>query len=86
MDYKYKIGQRVRVRNDLSTKQSYRMKSGPDYKYGSNSTNDDMMKFRGQFVHIKGFSGGQYLLNEVGWHWTDEMFEPESRIACKSLL
>lgn len=86
MDYKYKVGQRVRIRADLNTKQSYRMKSGPDYKYGSNSTNDDMMRFRGKFVHIKETDGGQYLLKEVSWHWTDEMFEPESRIVCKSLL
>lgn len=86
MDYKYKIGQKVRVRADLSTEQSYRMKSGPDYKYGSNSTNDDMMRFCGKFVHIKETDGGQYLLKEVSWHWTDEMFEPESRIVCRSLL
>ena len=86
MDYKYKVGQRVRVRADLSTKQSYRMKSGPDYKYGSNSINDDMMRFRGEFVHIEGTDSGQYLLKEASWHWTDEMFEPEGRIVCKSLL
>jgi hypothetical protein len=86
MDYKYKVGQRVRVRNDLTVEQTYRMRSGPDYKNESNCVNEEMMQFCGKFVHIKAIYNGQYLLKEVGWHWTDEMFEPEGRIVCKSLL
>lgn len=86
MDYKYKIGQRVRIRADLNTKQSYRMKSGPDYTHASNCVNEEMMQFCGKSVHIKATDGDQYLLREVSWHWTDEMFEPESRIVCRSLL
>ncbi len=86
MDYKYKVGQRVRVRNDLSIRQTYRMKSGPNYKSVSNSVNGEMTQFCGEFVHIEAIHCDQYLLKEVGWHWTDEMFEPEGRIVCKSLL
>lgn len=86
MDYKYKVGQRVRIRADLVVRQRYRMKSGPDYKNVSNCVNEEMMQFCGKSVHIKAISGGQYLLREVSWFWTDEMFEPECRIVCKSLL
>lgn len=62
MDYKYKVGQRVRVRNDLTVRQTYRMRSGPDYKNTSNCVNEEMMQLRGKFVHIEATDCGQYLL------------------------
>ena len=75
---KYKVGDVVRVRNDLG-----------DGKYGGVYTADEMMFFRGKTITIErviiaheGFLDdyiGHY--DSEGWNWTDEMFEDYIPIA-----
>lgn len=75
---RYKVGDVVRVRNDLG-----------DGRYGGVYTADDMMFFRGKTITIKKiiteYEGvfddysGHY--ESEGWNWTDEMFEDYIPIA-----
>lgn len=86
MDYKYKIGQKVRVREDLTAGAEYPMQSGESY--GCNpGVNEDMERYRGQLMTIERICG-VYTLCEDGecWSWTDTMFETQKRLTCKSLL
>lgn len=68
---KFKVGDRVRVRNDLIENKEYYMKD----RRSSNSVVDDMLKLRGRVVTIK-YAQFQYQIEEYGFNWTDEMFEP----------
>lgn len=70
---KYKIGDKVRVRDDLRSEEVYKMDNGTDY--------DDvvfgMLKFKGKEVTISTYTyNNKYLISEDGgcWNWTDEMF------------
>lgn len=67
---KYNIGDKVRVRTDLSKGIRYYMadKSISEYVV------DKMMKFAGKIVTITR-AGIKYGIEECGWSWTDEMFE-----------
>ena len=68
---KFKVGDKVKVRNDLI-----------EYKrYGSNTFVDSMKEFKGETVTISEINVG-YLCNEYHiledtqkWNWTYEMFE-----------
>ncbi len=61
---KYKVGDRVKVREDLIAHKAY----------GTNIVNDDMFKLRGQIVTIEEIHSSCYLIKNDGWAWTDEMF------------
>lgn len=63
---KYKVGDKVRVRKDLEI-----------YKdYGGEMVTSDMAHFRGKEVTIIAIDEGDYIIEEDGDFWTDEMFEP----------
>ena len=61
---KYKVGQKVRVRNDLEVGKIY-----------GTYFNEDMAKLIGKEVTISNVDGCYYNIKEDGWNWTDEMFE-----------
>lgn len=68
-EYKYKIGDKVRIREDL--------KSGE--KYGDVTYVDDMNKHKGKIATITNYAGiyhPSYFidLDEETYYWTDEMF------------
>lgn len=67
---KYKIGDRVRVRNDLQIGKRYPMENG-----GSDTFIEEMAHFRGKVVTICD-CGNKYRIkeDEDGWYWTDGMF------------
>lgn len=62
---KYKIGDRVKVREDLVV----------DEFYGGSCFISDMDKFKGKIVTIKLKHNKEYRIEEMGYFWTDEMFE-----------
>lgn len=72
MEYKYKVGDKVRVREDLKVDEDYYMEGG--------ETRDrfvvDMAEFRGKVVTIKEHSGeGKYKIEgDDIYSWTDDMF------------
>ena len=73
---KYKVGDRVRVREDLKV----------GCYYGDESFRPDMKKYLGKTVTISRVSSreGSYWLKEDdgNWCWTDKMFEAK----CKSYI
>lgn len=74
MDYKYKLGEAVLIRNDLKKNKRYDMVSGP-YAYDwNNIVNEEMCKHAGELVHISEYRNNQYRLKELDFYWTDEMF------------
>ena len=68
---KFKVGDKVRVRNDLVEDKDYYMANRSE----SNTVVDIMLSLRGKVVTIKSVSP-QYRIEECGFYWTDEMFEP----------
>ena len=64
---KIKIGDRLKVRNDLV--------SGT--RYDKCMFAHGMERFRGQIVTIKSKNNDRYKISSVGWdyNWTKEMFE-----------
>lgn len=74
---KYKIGDKIVVREDLRRNREYSMESDID---NSNTAIDEMVKLRGKVVTITDISGnGQYVINNqegrFSFLWTDEMFK-----------
>lgn len=68
---KYKIGDKVKIRDDLELDVDYRMCDGT---LGI-EINREMKNEGGTIATIKGYdSKGRYLIEEDCWHWTDEMF------------
>ena len=65
---KYKIGDKVRVREDLVANQ----------RYGDDVFDPVMDSFKGQIVSIKTVYKNKYTIEEDcgDWYWTDEMFLP----------
>ena len=64
---KYKVGDKVKVREDLKIGKSYNKKTFVD----------SMEKYKGQIVTIKVVYGDRYRIEEDNqdWYWTDEMLE-----------
>ena len=64
---KYKVGDKVKVREDLKIGKSYNEKIFVD----------DMEKYKGQIVTIKVVGDDNYRIEEDNqdWYWTDEMLE-----------
>lgn len=91
MDYQYKIGEAVWVRDNLKCGAYYDMTSGPYPEGNRNIVTNTMAKLHGQLVHIKNYSfEGQYLVKETNnFRWTDNMFEgseSNNECRCESLL
>lgn len=86
MEYRYKPGDRVRVKQNLEFEE-YSMRSGPspDIRAGFIP---DMKKFCGKIVTIGGYRKDRYQLKEdiMNWLWTDDMFENSKQLICHSLL
>ena len=71
---KYKVGDKVRIRDDLKEDEDYWMEDRSRH----NCVNDEMIKLRSQICTIKSItSGGEYKLEEDpgDWFWVDGMFE-----------
>lgn len=70
---KYKIGDKVKVRNDLVMEGIYFNENG----LTKDSVVEDMLKFKGKTCTINEYVNGKYILKEDcnRWKWTDEMFE-----------
>lgn len=90
MEYRYKIGDAVLVRDDLKYGAFYDMRSGPYPKTNSNIVTLDMSELHGQLVHIKDYSSnGYYIVEEThDFRWTDDMFSGlvNNECCCESLL
>ena len=70
---KYKVGDKVRVRDDLELGKWYSMNN----HIFSDFVNSKMITFKGKEVTISaGTNSDKYRIFEDGgcWHWTDEMF------------
>ena len=70
---KYKIGDKVKVRDDLEEGKRYLMND----RSFSDAVNSEMITFKGKEVTILANNCfGTYLIKEDNgeWHWTDEMF------------
>lgn len=65
---KYKVGDRVRIREDLQ----------PNVEYEGYYFVPDMGDFKGEIATVIKVYGDGYRINEDGgdWKWTDKMFEP----------
>lgn len=87
MNYKYKVGQKVRIRKDLTAGAEYPMQSG-ERRGCDPGVDEDMEAYRGQIMTIDRYVGGVYTLCEdcEYWRWTDTMFESPKPLTCKSLL
>ena len=90
MEYRYKIGDAVLVRDDLKYGAFYDMRSGPYPKANSNIVTLDMSELHGQLVHIKDYSSnGHYIVEETyDVRLTDDMFSglANNECCCESLL
>lgn len=78
MDFKYKLGQAVRVRPDLQDGGvEYYMFSGPEANKKTECATWDMCELAGKIVHISQHSGSLYRVKEDtnDWNWSDEMFD-----------
>lgn len=86
MDYKYKVGQKVRIRKDLTAGAEYPMQSGSRCGLDPGVA-EDMEKYRGRIMTID-YIKGYYTLFEDDrqWSWSDTMFENAKPLTCKSLL
>ena len=87
--YLYKIGDFVKVRDDIDRSTQYYMCSGP--KDGSNpGTVYHIEKYRGSVHKIIAYDKGYYKIDNDPdrLYWSDEMFEPMSvnECCCESLL
>ena len=90
MEYMYKPGDVVMVRDDLTGGRLYRMLSGETANDGIRAT-DLMETLRGQRVTIKsiencGNTVKCYTINEHPRFWSDEMFVKIKGYMCKTLL
>lgn len=92
MEFRYKLGDKVVVRSDLSVDSTrYYMESGPKEENGFAYVCYDMKKFCGQVVHIEKYAyGDRYFIKEDPNHhsWTDEMFVgfADNNVKFRSLL
>ena len=89
MDYRYKPGDKVRVKECLYFDEGYLMRSGPSPNIAAGFV-PDMGKFCGKIVMISGYRKDRYQLEEdtMNWLWTDDMFEnlDDKPFVCKNLL
>ena len=70
---KYKIGDKVRVRNDIEVHREYKMEDSKELAW----ITPEMLKFKGEILTITEINQyGKYRVKEDNelWCWTDEMF------------
>lgn len=67
---KYKVGDKVRVVDDLGSREFYYMEYSDEHDVAV----PEMRKHRGLIVTIKSAQSGGYRIIEDRWRWTDEMF------------
>lgn len=72
--FKFNIGDRVRIRNDLNLLSMYKMDFEP---IKSTRVTSDMYDLRGEIAAITNIKYNRYIIDKDygGWCWTDEMFE-----------
>lgn len=90
MDYKFKPGDKVTVRKDLSNRERYKMLSG-ETPYDAIIATPSMENFRGKQVTIDSYDccgcAMCYRVKENSIYWADEMFEEYKKpFTCRSLL
>ena len=90
MNYKFKPGDKVTVRKDLSSHVEYRMLSGESLGLELIAT-PSMEELRGKQVAIISYENcgkiSCYRVEESARFWTDEMFEESKKpFTCRSLL
>lgn len=75
---KYKVGDKVRIREDLVTGGSY----------GGSVAVDDMTDMGGSVVTIEDVDKSGYVIKEdpEGYTWTDEMFEPVEEMSVEEAI
>ena len=87
MDYRYKPGDRVRIREDLKDHKSYGMLSGPGYHSNKKVVMPSMARLAGKEMIVEKYYANCYSLYDSNWLWTDEMFDDLSLpMSCVSLL
>ena len=69
---KFKVGDKVKVREDLVLGTKYYMEDVDEYE----AVVSEMLSLKGQIVTIKDVYPNGYLILEDEWYWSDEMFEP----------
>lgn len=69
---KYKVGDKVTIREDLNAGVEYWMEDGSAVNHATQA----MVKLKSQICTIEYTNNGQYQLEEdpEHWNWTDEMF------------
>jgi hypothetical protein len=76
-NYKYKVGEKVRVKSNLKVGESYCMADG----VGHDSFVGEMAYHSGCVVTISEMSMDKYRVEEcAGWNFTDEMLEPVQEV------
>lgn len=90
LNYKFKPGDKVTVRKDLATYETYRMLSGETPGLNLMAT-PSMEELRGKQVVIANYENcgrvSCYTVKNSFRYWTDEMFEESKRpLSCRSLL
>lgn len=90
MNYRFKPGDKVTVRKDLATYETYHMLSG-ETPYDAIIATYSMENLRGKQVTIENYgccgSAMCYRVKENSRYWADEMFEEFKKpFTCKSLL
>lgn len=75
---KYKIGDKVKVRNDLKVQ-----------RYGDKTFVERMEKYKGKLVTISEEFPGFYHIKEdknENWNWTEQMFEPVVELTAEEAI
>ena len=90
MNYKFKPGDKVTVRKDLSDRKIYKMLSG-ETPYDDIIAIHSMENLRGKQVTIESYDCCSgiwcYRVKESPRYWVDEMFEESKKpFTCRSLL
>jgi hypothetical protein len=76
-NYKYKVGEKVRVKENLRSDVSYGMYDS----YETDTFVGQMRQFAGKIVTIDEMASGKYRMAECeGWNFTDEMLEPVQEV------
>lgn len=85
--YLYKIGDFVKVRDDIDRNTKYYMHSGP-MDGCDPGTVYHIERYKGSVHKIIAYDEGYYKIDNDPdcLYWSDEMFEPMSECCCESLL
>lgn len=83
-DTYFKIGDKVRVRKDLTLDEECKMLYSKEFDI----VVEEMLSYVGKTVTITSSSSNGYYIEEDSeeWTWTDEMFELKNNLVTLSLL